>query len=128
MRSERIRSCGIPMALLWALLLALAPAGCGKGAQTAQSSFDEGARHFQDGDYDAAIAAYRRGLAVEPRSAVGQNLLGMAYRFKFNAVRDSRYKDEEIAAFEAAVAADSTYTPALPPSRKATGSTSSSWA
>jgi tetratricopeptide (TPR) repeat protein len=115
MTSERKRSRAVSGAAAWlpALVLALALAACAKSAPTAQSYFDEGARLFQSGDYDAAIAAYERGLLLEPRSAVGQNLVGMAYRFKYNAVRDSRYKDKEIAAFEAAVVADSTFAPAL---------------
>jgi tetratricopeptide (TPR) repeat protein len=90
------------------LALAAVLAACG-GAPSAQSYFDAGARKFQAKDYDGAIAAYQQGLRLEPRSAVGQNLLGMAYRFKYNAVRDSQYKEKEIAAFEAAVAADSTF-------------------
>ncbi len=115
MLPDRRRSRAASGVAVWlpALLLALALAACAKSALKAQSHFDEGARQFQTGDYDAAIAAYQRGLALEPRSAVGQNLLGMAYRFKYNAVRDSQYKDKEIAAFEAAVAADSTFAPAL---------------
>ncbi len=115
MTSDRKRFRAVSGVAAWlpALLLALALAACAKSAPTAQSHFDEGARRFQSGDYDAAIAAYERGLVLEPRSAVGQNLLGMAYRFKYNAVRDSQYKDKEIAAFEAAVAADSTFAPAL---------------
>lgn len=115
MSSDRTSFRVVSGAAAWlpALALALALAACAKSAPSAQSCFDEGARSFQSGDYDAAIAAYQRGLALEPRSAVGQNLLGMAFRFKYNAVRDSRYKDQEIAAFEAAVAADSTFAPAL---------------
>ena len=55
----------------------------------------------------------RKGLAVEPRSAVGLNLLGMAYREKYNRLRESKWKDAEVEAFRSAVAADSTYWPAL---------------
>lgn len=99
----------------WAVRLlvpALLLGACAKEPSTAQARFDEGARKFQAGDLDGAITDYRHGLALEPRSAVGHNLLGMAYRFKFNAVRDSQYKDKEIEAFAAAVAADSTFVPA----------------
>jgi tetratricopeptide (TPR) repeat protein len=113
MTSDRNRFRPVPCAATWLLTLTLALAACGRSTPTAQSHFDEGARMFQSGDYDAAIAAYQRGLVLEPRSAVGQNLLGKAFRLKYNAVRDSQYKDKEIAAFEAAVAADSTFAPAL---------------
>ncbi len=87
-------------------------AGCGGKDGSAQQFFDRGAGHFQDGDYDAAIVSYQKGLDLEPNSAVGLNLLGMAYRMKFNTLRSSEWKERELAAFRAAVAADSTYYPA----------------
>jgi tetratricopeptide (TPR) repeat protein len=84
--------------------------GCGE--KTAQDHFDAGAAAFQDEDYDEAIGDYERGLAIEPTSAVGHNLLGMAYRMKYNTLRSEAWKEKEIAAFRLAVAADSTYWPA----------------
>jgi len=88
-------------------------AGChGGSAKSAQKYFDQGAEHFQDKDYDQAIAAYLKGIQLEPKSAVGYNLLGMAYRWKYNVVGASVWKDKEIDAFRKAVAADSTFYPA----------------
>jgi tetratricopeptide (TPR) repeat protein len=88
-------------------------AGChGGSAKTAQKYFDQGAERFQDKDYDQAIAAYLKGIQLEPASAVGYNLLGMAYRWKYNAVGASMWKEKEIDAFRKAVAADSTFYPA----------------
>lgn len=98
---------------LWPLLTAaVVLAGCGGGTENAQRHFDDGAEHFQNGQYDDALEAYGRGLEVEPNSAVGHNLMGMAYRMKYNSLRDTRWKEQEIDAFRSAVAADSTFWPA----------------
>jgi len=94
--------------ILGAMLL-----GCGKGGGGAESLFSRGAAQFQDGHYDRAIELYRAGLEKEPESARGQNLLGMAYRMQYNTVRDPVYRTREIEAFRRAVAADSTFWPAL---------------
>jgi tetratricopeptide (TPR) repeat protein len=92
---------------------AMGLAGChGGSAKSAQKYFDQGAKHFQNKDYDDAIAAYLKGIQLEPTSAVGYNLLGMAYRWKYNVVRASVWKEKEIDAFRKAVAADSTFYPA----------------
>ena len=88
-------------------------AGCHQGPKRAQVFFEEGGRHYAAGDYDRAIAAYRRGLELEPRSAVGLNLVGMAYRMKYNTLRDLDWKEKELAAFREAAAADSTFWPAM---------------
>jgi len=85
--------------------------GCG-GGQSAQSYFNEGAEQVQDGNYERAIAAYEKGLEMEPRSAIGHNLLGMAYRMQYNTVRAAEWKEKEIEAFLAAVDCDATYWPA----------------
>jgi tetratricopeptide (TPR) repeat protein len=84
--------------------------GCGE--KSAQAFFDRGARELQDGNSDEAIATYLKGLELEPGSAVGYNLLGMAYRTKYNTLRATEWKEKEIEAFRKAVASDSTYWPA----------------
>jgi tetratricopeptide (TPR) repeat protein len=96
-------------AVLGLVLILIAAAGCGGSKSGAQQHFDAGAQQFEDGNYDAAIASYEKGLALEPRSAVGYNLLGMAYRLKFNTLRATEWKEKEIAAFRRAVEADSTF-------------------
>lgn len=106
-RTSRFERPGILAFLAMCVVLA----ACG-GPQTAQDYFDQGAEHFQDGDYDEAIASYQSGLELEPRSPVGYNLLGMAYRMKFNAGGDAALKEQEIAAFTQAIEADSTFFPA----------------
>jgi len=103
---------GIRFVVAAACLAGLSSAtGCGK-AHSAQSYLDEGAEQFQDGKYDRAIAAYEKGLEMEPRSAVGYNLLGMAYRMQYNTVRAAEWKEKEIEAFRTAVDCDTTYWPA----------------
>lgn len=86
-------------------------AACG-GDRTAADHFREGEELVMKGEFDQAIAAYQKGLELEPGSAVGHNLLGMAYRFKYNAVRTAEWKEKELAEFEKAVASDSTFWPA----------------
>lgn len=97
----------------WMALLALGLLlGCG-GGKDAVTYFEEGAALAEKGEYDAAIEAYQAGLDKEPGSAVGINLLGMAYRWKYNQTADMIWKDMEIETFQKAVAADSTYLPAI---------------
>ena len=105
---------GKAAALAGAMLLAVSwLAGCRGGDDTGAARFFEaGAKKYEAGKYDEAVADYERGLAVEPNSAVGYNLLGMAYRMKYNTLRASEWKEKEIEAFTRAVAADSTYWPA----------------
>lgn len=85
--------------------------GCGR-ADTAADFFRRGEEQALKGEYDQAIAAYEKGLEMEPESAVGHNLLGMTYRFKYNTIRSSEWKEKELQAFERSVACDSTFWPA----------------
>jgi tetratricopeptide (TPR) repeat protein len=87
--------------------------GSGCGEENAQAFFDRGAGEFKDGDYDQAILHFQKGLELQPGSAVGLNLLGMAYQKKYNTLRAAEWKEKEIDAFRKAVAADSTYEPAF---------------
>lgn len=86
------------------------PANPGKQAQ---EWLDKGAAQFQQQEYDAAIASFGKAAELEPQSAVAFNMLGMAYRFKYNQVRSQELKNQEIAAFQKAVAADPNYWVAL---------------
>ena len=78
-----------------------------------QALVDRGTRALELGRYDEAIAHLRSALATDPDSAVAQNLLGMAHRFRFNALRSRRDKEREIEAFREAVRLDPNYVPAL---------------
>lgn len=65
--------------------------------------FNEGVELFQQGNYDDAIQKYQEGLKKDPDNHAGYNLLGMAYRFKFNQLGAQKFKDKEIEAFKKAV-------------------------
>ena len=81
--------------------------------ETAQSYFEKGAQAFEKGEMDQAIALYEQGLTLEPHSALGHNLYGMACRMKFNQTGDPTWQLREIASFEASINVDSNYVPAL---------------
>ena len=68
--------------------------------------YNRGAEAFYAGDYQKAVEYYLEGIEKEPDSAVGYNLLGMAYRFQYNATGDQVFKDKEIAAFRKAIELD----------------------
>ena len=94
--------------------------GCGASGEKAQSPgkqaqewLDKGMAQFQSRDYDAAIASFTKAVELEPKSAVAYTMLGMAYRFKYNQVRNQELRDKEIAAFQRAIEADPTYWVAL---------------
>jgi tetratricopeptide (TPR) repeat protein len=89
------------------VVTAMMASGCGK--ETAQALFDRGAEELKDGEYDQAILHFEKGLELEPGAAAGFNLLGMAYRMKYNTLRAAEWKEKEIDAFRQALAADSTY-------------------
>ena len=79
----------------------------------AQKLVEEGVGQMQKKHYDQAIAIFQKALQEEPQSATTYNLLGMAYRFKYNQVRSQDLKNEEIAAFKKAVKIDPNYWVAL---------------
>jgi tetratricopeptide (TPR) repeat protein len=76
---------------------------CSESGKTDTNMFDEGARLFQQGKYDEAIEKYLEGLRKDPDNHAGYNLLGMAYRFRFNQLGAQKYKDLEIEAFKKAI-------------------------
>ena len=86
------------------------PASPGKQAQ---EWLEKGMAQFQSRDYDAAIASFNKAVELEPKSAVAHNMMGMAYRFKYNQVRSQELKNQEIAAFQKAVEVDPNYWVAL---------------
>jgi cytochrome c-type biogenesis protein CcmH/NrfG len=68
---------------------------------------------IRQGDIDAGIEEYRKGLSDRPCSAEGLTLLGMAYREKFRVTQHLAWQQEEIAAFQKAIQCDPTYIPAV---------------
>ncbi len=94
--------------------------GCGASGENpanpgkqSQEWLEKGTAQFQKQDYDAAIASFSKAAELEPKSAVAYNMLGMAYRFKYNQVRSQELKDKEIAAFQKAIEVDPNYWVAL---------------
>jgi len=83
--------------------------GCNDRRSNAEGILNEGARLFQQGKYDEAIQKYNEALEEDPRSAAGYNLLGMAYRFKFNQTGAVEFKEKEIASFKKAIEIDSSF-------------------
>lgn len=74
--------------------------------KSAASYFDEGASLVKQGKYDEAIKKYKKGLRGEPRSAVGYNYLGIAYRYKYDQLRSLNWRQKEIEAFKKAIELD----------------------
>ncbi len=81
--------------------------------KTAQSLFQQGTQLVQQGNVDAGIQAYRKGLKQYPRSAEGHTLLGMAYRQKYHLTDAAAWRQKEISAFRKALKYNSKYVPAL---------------
>jgi tetratricopeptide (TPR) repeat protein len=86
----------------------LAVVACG-GGETPEKYMQEGISHFQKQEYDQAIASYQKAIQLAPKSAAAYNLLGMAYRFKYNQLRNPELRAQEMGAFEKAVEIDPKY-------------------
>jgi tetratricopeptide (TPR) repeat protein len=99
-------------ALFLLLVFGLGP-GEGQAQNQAQKLMEQGTGQMEKQQFDQAIATFKRALQEEPKSAVIYNLLGMAYRFKYNQVRNQELKRQEIAAFEKAIDIDPNYWVAL---------------
>lgn len=92
--------------------LALAPVRC-QAENQLENLLKQGALEMQNERCDQAIALFKQALKEEPQAAVTFNLLGMAYRLKYNQVRNQELKNQESAAFQKAVEIDPTYWIAL---------------
>ena len=91
------------------VILVLILCGCTGNNNDAQSLLNEGGSLFQKGNYDSAIQKYSEALQIDPNNSVGHNLLGMAYRFKFNQTGTQEFKDKEIESFKKAIELDPKY-------------------
>jgi tetratricopeptide (TPR) repeat protein len=90
--------------LIFATMLLAAILGC--GADSADKYIQEGFVNFQQQKYDEAIASYEKALKAEPRAATAYNMMGMAYRFKFNQMGVPEFRQKEMAAFQKAIEID----------------------
>jgi cytochrome c-type biogenesis protein CcmH/NrfG len=89
--------------ILFTLIL-MAPLGC--GGESAEKYMQEGFVHFQQHNFDAAIASYEKAIKLEPRAAAAYNMMGMAYRFKYNKMGVPEFRQKEMGAFQKAVEID----------------------
>ena len=89
--------------ILTSLLLA-ALMGC--GGDSAETYMQEGFINFQQQKYDEAIASYEKAVKLQPRAAAAYNMIGMAYRFKYNQLGVPEFRQKEMAAFQKAVEID----------------------
>jgi tetratricopeptide (TPR) repeat protein len=83
--------------------------GCDAQDKDAEALLNEGAQLFQQEKYDQAIGKYHLALEKDPQNAIGYNLLGMAYRFKFNQSGAQEFKEKEIESFKNAIEIDSKF-------------------
>ena len=89
--------------ILTTMLLA-AVLGC--GGDNADKYIQEGFVYFQQQKYDEAIASYEKAIKAEPRAAAAYNMIGMAYRFKYNQLGVPEFRQREMAAFQKAIEID----------------------
>ena len=90
-------------AILTAMLL-VALMGC--GGDGAEKYMQAGFVNFQQQKYDAAIANYEKAIKLQPRAAAAYNMIGMAYRFKYNQLGVPEFRQKEMAAFQKAIEID----------------------
>ncbi len=89
--------------VLFTLFLA-AILGC--GGDSADKYMQAGFVNIQQQKYDEAIACYEKAIKVEPRAAAAYNMMGMAYRFKYNQLGVPEFRQKERAAFHKAMEID----------------------
>jgi len=89
----------ISAGMLLAVLL-----GC--GGDNAEKYMEAGFVNFQQQKYDEAIANYEKAITLQPRAAAAYNMIGMAYRFKYNKLGVPEFRQKEMAAFQKAVEID----------------------
>jgi tetratricopeptide (TPR) repeat protein len=77
--------------------------GCGQNPENLLHTAQD---HFQKREYDQAIEGYKKYLALEPQAAGAYNMLGMAYRFKYNETGIMDLRDKEILSFQKAIELD----------------------
>src|SRR4030065_71741 len=90
--------------LILTTMLLTAILGC--GGDSAEKYIQEGFVNFQQQKYDEAIASYEKAIQAEPRAAAAYNMMGMAYRFKYNQLGVPELRQKEMAAFQKAIEID----------------------
>ncbi len=72
----------------------------------AKAYMERGADQMEKKHYDQAIASLKQAVQADPKSADAYNLLGMAYRHRYNQVHIKDLKNKEVAAFQKAIEVD----------------------
>jgi len=90
--------------LIFPTMLLAVILGC--GGDSADKYIQEGFVYFQQQKYDEAIASYEKAIRLEPRAAPAYNMIGMAYRFKYNRLGAPELRQKEMAAFQKAIEID----------------------
>jgi tetratricopeptide (TPR) repeat protein len=90
--------------LIVPLMLLAVFMGC--GGDSAEKYMQAGFINFQQQKYDEAIADYEKAIQLQPRAAAAYNMVGMAYRFKYNKLGVPEFREKEMAAFQKAVEID----------------------
>jgi tetratricopeptide (TPR) repeat protein len=90
--------------LILTLMLLAVFMGC--GGENAEKYMQAGFINFQQQKYDEAITNYEKAIKLQPRAAAAYNMIGMAYRFKYNKLGVPEFREKEIAAFQKAVEID----------------------
>ncbi len=90
-------------AVLAAMLL-LALMGC--SGDSSEKFLKEGFVSFQQQDYDKAIENYEKAIALGARSPGAFNMLGMAYRYKYQQTNQPGLQENEIISFQKALEVD----------------------
>jgi tetratricopeptide (TPR) repeat protein len=90
--------------LILPLMLLAALMGC--GGESAEQYMQAGFVNFQQQKYDEAIANYEKAIKLQPQASTAYNMMGMAYRFKYNQLGVPEFRAKEIAAFQKAVEID----------------------
>jgi tetratricopeptide (TPR) repeat protein len=96
--------------MLISLVLA-ALIGC--SGDHAEQYLQQGFNHFQQQEYDQAIKSYQKAIELEPKNAAAYNMIGMAYRFKYNQSANPEWRAQEIGAFRKSIEINPQYWVAL---------------
>lgn len=94
-----------------AAVLLLALMACRE--ESSEKYLKDGFIHFQQQDYDGAIKNYEKAIALGTKSANAYDMLGLAYRFKYQQTKDPKMGQSEIIYFQKAVEVDPKYWAAM---------------
>ncbi len=86
------------------VILLLALLGC--SGDSSEKYLKDGLTAFQQQDYDKAIANYEKAIAEGVKSPKAYNMLGLAYRYKYEQVNNPELRANEIIAFQKALEID----------------------